>query len=354
MIVVPVALAERPYDVLIGPDVRRELAAVIAGRLPEAAQAAVVTQAGIAAAAWFGDLDPGLPFSVHEVADGEAAKSMATVETLCGAFAESGLTRSDVVIAVGGGIVTDVAGFAAATYHRGTPYVNVATTLLGQVDAAIGGKTAVNLPQGKNLVGAFWQPAAVLCDTTTLRTLSARDWACGRGEMAKYAFLGPAPDASLLELSIDEQVARCVTIKAEVVASDEREDGRRMLLNYGHTLAHALEAQGFETSADLRHGEAVAIGLVFAALLAQRLERIDEERVALHRRVVAGFDLAADLPAGADPERLVAAMARDKKARHDLTFVLDGPAGVETVRGIAPSDVLATLALMGATPVGTA
>ena len=351
MIVVPVALPERPYDVLIGPDARRELAAVIAERLPDAAQAAFVTQAGIAEQEWFGDLDPGLAFSVHRVADGEAAKSMATVEMLCSAFAESGLARSDVVVAVGGGIVTDVAGFAAATYHRGTPYVNVATTLLGQVDAAIGGKTAVNLPQGKNLVGAFWQPAAVLCDTTTLRTLSARDWACGRGEMAKYAFLGPVPDASLLELPIDEQVARCVAIKADVVASDEREDGRRMLLNYGHTLAHALEAQGFHARADLRHGEAGAIGLVFAALLAQRLGRIDEERVALHRRVVAGFDLTAELPGAADPDQLVAAMGRDKKARHDLTFVLDGPAGVEAVRGIAPSDVLATLAQMGATPV---
>jgi 5-deoxy-5-amino-3-dehydroquinate synthase len=348
MIVVPVALPDRPYDVLIGPEARRELATVIAERLPEAAQAAIVTQAAVAGADWFGDLDPGLPFSVHQIGDGEAAKSMGTVELLCRAFAESGLARRDVVVAVGGGIVTDVAGFAAAAYHRGTPYVNVATTLLAQVDAAIGGKTGVNLPQGKNLAGAFWQPAAVLCDTTTLRTLSARDWACGRGEMAKYAFLGPAPDASLLELPIDEQVARCVAIKAAVVAADEREDGGRMLLNYGHTLAHALEAQGFDTSADLRHGEAVAIGLVFAALLAKRLDRIDEGRVALHRRVVAGFDLTAALPLAADPARLVAAMGRDKKARHDLTFVLDGPAGVEVVRGIAPSDVLATLAEMRA------
>jgi 5-deoxy-5-amino-3-dehydroquinate synthase len=122
-----------------------------------------------------------------------------------------------------------------------------------------------------------------------------------------------------------------------------------MTLNYGHTLAHALEAQGFDTSADLRHGEAVAIGLVFAALLARRLGRIDEARVELHRRVVAGFDLVAALPAGADPAGLVSAMARDKKARRDLTFVLDGPAGVEAVRGIPADDVLATLAEMGAT-----
>jgi 5-deoxy-5-amino-3-dehydroquinate synthase len=348
MIVVPVPLAGRPYDVVIGTTVRRELATVVADRLGGAAQAAIVTQRAIVETDWFADLDPGLPFDVHLIDDGEAAKSMGTVEALCSAFAESGLARSDVVIAVGGGVVTDVAGFAAAAYHRGTAYVNVATTLLGQVDAAIGGKTGVNLAQGKNLAGAFWQPAAVLCDTTTLTTLSAREWACGRGEMAKYAFLGPAPDASLLDLAIDEQVARCVAIKAEVVAADEREDGRRMVLNYGHTLAHALEAQGFDTSADLRHGEAVAIGLVFAARLAHRLDRIDAERVELHRRVVAGFDLVASLPAGADPARLVAAMARDKKARHDLTFVLDGPAGVEAVRGIKADDVLATLAEMEA------
>jgi 5-deoxy-5-amino-3-dehydroquinate synthase len=348
MIVVPVPLPGRAYDVLIGPAVRRELSNVIGDRVPTAAQAAIVTQRAIAETDWFDELDPGLAYQVHRIDEGEAAKSMGTIEALCGAFAESGLARTDVVVAVGGGIVTDVAGFAAAAFHRGTPYVNVATTLLGQVDAAIGGKTGVNLAQGKNLAGAFWQPAAVLCDTTTLATLSAREWACGRGEMAKYAFLGPAPDASLLDLPIDEQVARCVAVKAEVVAADEREDGRRMTLNYGHTLAHALEAQGFDTSADLRHGEAVAIGLVFAALLARRLGRIDEARVELHRRVVAGFDLVAALPAGADPAGLVSAMARDKKARHDLTFVLDGPAGVEAVRGIPADDVLATLAEMGA------
>jgi 5-deoxy-5-amino-3-dehydroquinate synthase len=350
MIVVPVPLPDRPYDVLIGSEVRLALAQVVADRLGAARQAAVVTQRAIAETAWFAELDPQLPFEVHLVGDGEAAKSMGTVEALCSAFAESGLSRSDVVIAVGGGVVTDVAGFAAAAYHRGTAYVNVATTLLGQVDAAIGGKTGVNLAQGKNLAGAFWQPAAVLCDTTTLTTQSPREWACGRGEMAKYAFLGKTPDASLLDLPIDEQVARCVAIKAEVVAGDEREDGRRMILNYGHTLAHALEAERFGATEDLRHGEAVAIGLVFAALLAQRLGRIDAARVDLHRRVVAGFDLVADLPAGADPARLLAAMARDKKASHDLTFVLDGPAGVDVVRGVAADDVLATLADMGSAP----
>jgi 5-deoxy-5-amino-3-dehydroquinate synthase len=230
--------------------------------------------------------------------------------------------------------------------------VNVATSLLAQVDAAIGGKTGVNLPQGKNLVGSFWQPAAVLCDTETLSTLPPREWRCGRGEMAKYAFLGEGPaDTSLLELGLDEQVARCVAIKAAVVAADETEQGGRMVLNYGHTLAHALETQAFGASgADLAHGEAVAIGLVFAALLARRLGRIDDERVALHRRVVGAFDLRAELPAGSDPHGLVAAMAKDKKARHDLTFVLDGPNGIEPVHAVGESDVVATLAEMGSRP----
>jgi 5-deoxy-5-amino-3-dehydroquinate synthase len=243
--------------------------------------------------------------------------------------------------------VTDVAGFAAATYHRGTASVNVATSLLAQVDAAIGGKTGVNLPEGKNLVGAFWQPDAVLCDTETLATLPPREWACGRGEIAKYAFLGEAPRA---DQPIEEQVARCVGIKVAVVSEDEREGGRRMTLNYGHTLAHALEAAALadHNDWDLRHGEAVAIGLLFAALLAQRLGRIDDVRVNEHRKVIASFDLPTDLPAGADAEELLTFMARDKKAHQDLTFVLDGPHGVEAVRGVAPPDVVATLADMGA------
>ncbi len=270
-------------------------------------------------------LDPGVPSQVCLIPDGEEAKTLATVEELARSFARAGLSRADAVVAVGGGIVTDVAGFAAATYHRGTAYVNVATSLLAQVDAAIGGKTGVNLPEGKNLVGAFWQPNAVLCDTETLSSLPPREWACGRGEIAKYAFLGDAPTA---DQPIDEQVARCAGIKAAVVAEDEREGGRRMILNYGHTLAHALEgaAQADHHEWDLRHGEAVAIGLLFAALLAQRLGRIDEARVAEHRRVIGSFDLPTDLPPGAEAAELVAFMGRDKKAQQDLTFVLDGPA----------------------------
>jgi 5-deoxy-5-amino-3-dehydroquinate synthase len=355
MTVVPVELGERRYEVLIGDGARHRLADTVASTVPGAKRAAVVTQAGIGVG-----VDPGLPFELLTVPDGEGAKSLAVVERLCRDFARAGLSRSDVVIAVGGGVVTDVAGFAAASFHRGTAYVNVATTLLGQVDAAIGGKTGVNIPEGKNLVGAFWQPRAVVCDTEVLSTLPPREWASGRGEMAKYAFLGGiqaanGPDVSLSGLTLTEQVARCVAIKADVVVSDEREGDRRMVLNYGHTLAHALEASAFESVSgwDLRHGEAVAIGLVFAAMLAHRLGRIDDERVELHRRVVGGFDLSPLLPPGADPELLLSFMSRDKKAHHDLTFVLDGPDGVEVVRGIEEADVVATLAEMEQAEAGT-
>jgi 5-deoxy-5-amino-3-dehydroquinate synthase len=222
-------------------------------------------------------------------------------------------------------------------YHRGVQWVAVPTTLLGQVDAAIGGKTGVNLPEGKNLVGAFWQPSAVLCDTEVLETLPPREYRSGLGEMAKYHFLG---GEALVDSNLDERVAKCVAIKADVVAADEREGGRRAVLNYGHTLGHALETAGHY---DLRHGEAVAIGLVFAAVLAERLGRIDHQRVDEHRRIVGGYDLPMNLPPDADADLLVELMGRDKKAVTGMTFVLDGPGGVEQVAGVAPADVEAAL-----------
>ena len=262
------------------------------------------------------------------MADGETAKALSTVEDLCRSFAEWGLTRSDVVVSVGGGVVTDVAGFTAATYHRGVAVIHVPTTLLAQIDAAIGGKTGVNLPEGKNLVGAFWQPIAVLCDTATLDTLPEAEMRCGLGEMAKYHFL----DGSDLDgLDLNARIARCVEIKAAVVAEDEHEAGRRAVLNYGHTLGHALETVG---GYGLRHGEAVAIGLVYAAELARALGRIGDDRVAEHRRVVTRYGLSAILPEGTGSDNLMEAMARDKKAVNGLTFVLDGPDGVQLVAGV--------------------
>lgn len=322
---VTVGLGERAYDVVIGPGAAGELAAVVPAG---AKRVAVITQEGLPV-----EVDPGREHRVFLMGDGEEAKTLGTVERLCRELAQWGLTRGDAVVAVGGGVVTDTGGFTAAVYHRGVPVVFVSTTLLGQIDAAIGGKTGVNLPEGKNLVGAFWQPAAVLCDTDLLSTMPPREYRSGLGELAKYHFLG---GGDLDALPLPERVAACVRIKAEVVAADEREGGRRATLNYGHTLAHALETAG---RYDLRHGEAVAVGLVYAAELAALLGRIDDERVAEHRRVVAAYDLPASLPAGVDVDELVTLFGRDKKAVDGVTFVLDGPRGVESVTDVPRSAI---------------
>jgi 5-deoxy-5-amino-3-dehydroquinate synthase len=356
VITIPVDLGSRGYEVLVGPGAIGSLADMIPSR---AKRVVIVTQDAVGV-----EVDPGRPSEVITLPDGEKAKSFAVVEELCRAFARASLARTDAVVAVGGGVTSDVAGFAAGIYNRGIDYVNVATTLLAQVDAAIGGKTGVNLPEGKNLVGVFWQPAAVICDTDTLKTLDSREIASGRGEMAKYAFLGDEPPGTdLLSLPIDQQVAHCVALKMRVVTEDEREGGRRALLNYGHTLAHALEAAAFDGAGradtadtgggrgwDIRHGEAVAIGLVFAAELARNMGRIGDDRVELHREVVRGFGLSYNMPPGACAADLVALMARDKKAQGDLTFVLDGRAGVELVRGVDPALVADTLVAMDCDP----
>lgn len=334
MITVPVELGDRRYDVLVGAGARHRLLDV----LPVGAQrAAIVTQSDLPVT-----VDPGIEHRTFLIDQGEDAKNLETIEVLCRGFSQWGLTRNDVVVAVGGGVVTDAAGFAAAVYHRGVAVVHVATSLLAQVDAAIGGKTGVNLPEGKNLVGAFWQPAAVLCDTDVLQTLPAREYRSGLGEIAKYHFLGAE---ELADCEMDEKVARCVALKARVVAADEREGGQRALLNYGHTLAHALETA---SEYDLRHGEAVAIGLVFAATLAEALGRIDAARVDDHRRVLAAYGLPMDLPEGARADQLLMLMQRDKKALDGLTFVLDSGRGVEVVEGVGEKIVLDVLRAMGA------
>jgi 5-deoxy-5-amino-3-dehydroquinate synthase len=331
VITVEVAAGSRSYPTLVGPGARHELAALLPA---QARRAAVVTQANIGV-----EVDTGREQRVFHVPDGEAAKTMAQVESLCSEFSRWGLTRADVVVGVGGGVVTDLAGFTAAVYHRGIEVAHVPTTLLGQVDAAIGGKTAVNLPEGKNLVGAFWQPCAVLCDIETLATLPEDEFRSGCGEVAKYHFLG---GGDLDALPLAERVARCVAIKAAIVAADEREDGQRAVLNYGHTLAHVLEiAGGF----DIRHGEAVAIGLIYAAELACHLDRIDAARVAEHRRAVAAYALPTVAPP-IEHEQLLALMGRDKKAVAGLTFALereldDGSHRVEVVTDVAADDIIA-------------
>ncbi len=325
---VTVPLPDRSYPVVVGRGAIVEFARLVPA---SAKRIAVVTQAGIPER-FVPDGD------VVEIGSGEASKTLATIESLMRSFAAMGLTRHDVVVGVGGGMVTDVAGFAAASWHRGIPVVHVSTTLLGMVDASIGGKTGVNLAEGKNLVGAFWQPSGVVCDLDALDTLPEREMRCGLGEMAKYHFL---TGDDLLAMDLEERIARCVEIKAGIVASDEREGGRRALLNYGHTLAHALE---IETDHSLAHGEAVAVGLVFAAELAFELGRIDRERVDEHQRVVAGeYELTTRPPAGLDAARLLELMHRDKKALDGLTFALDGPHGVEIVTGVDETSVRSAL-----------
>jgi len=324
------------YDVVVGAGALADAGELLAGRR----RCAIVTQAGIAephAAV----LQRAVPAAeVFLVDDGEEAKSFATVESLCRRFAAWGLLRDDAVVALGGGVVGDVAGFAAATYHRGIDVVQAPTTLLAMVDSAIGGKTGVNLPEGKNLVGSFHQPVAVLADVDTLATLPAPEYRAGLGEVVKYALMGDDTLAGLLRDHaadllarepgvVTDVVARCAGYKAEVVAADpEERTGLRATLNYGHTLAHAIETVGGYA---VSHGEAVAIGLVFAGELARALERIDGREADGHRTLVASLGLPTSVPGGVDAADLVDVMRRDKKARGGLTFVLRGGSGLETV-----------------------
>ncbi len=308
----------RSYPIHIGRGAVERLTDVLPKR---AERVAVVTQSGIGI-----DVDTGRDQRTFLLEPGEQSKRLEVVGDLASEMAQWGMTRADVVVSIGGGVVSDVAGFLAASYHRGIPVVHVSTTLLGQVDAAIGGKTGVNLPEGKNLIGAFWQPTAVICEVDALGTLPPREFLSGMGELAKYHFIG---GGDLDRLPLVDRVAAAARIKADVVSGDEREGGRRAVLNYGHTLAHALETAG---AYDLRHGEAVGVGLVYAAELAHRLGRIERARVDEHYRVVARYGLSPHVPAGYDLDKLVALFSRDKKALDGITFVLDGPNGVEPVR----------------------
>ena len=332
---VPVDLPARRYDVLVGPGAIGELARVLATRR----RVAVVTQPGIQHVAIVESalVGAGIEHAVFTMGDGEDAKSLATAERLSREFAAWGLLRGDAVVAVGGGVVGDTAGFVAAIYHRGVDVVQVPTTLLAMVDAAIGGKTAVNIPEGKNLLGAFHQPIAVLSDPAVLATLPERQYRCGLGEVAKYALIdddveirtaGPAI-AAREPHAVERAIARCAAIKARFVVADELErSGVRAVLNYGHTLAHALETA---TGHALLHGEAVAVGLVFAAHLAGALERIPPSVVAAHTELVGSLGLPTRAPGGLRRDDLLAIMGRDKKASGGLTFVLAGPKGIERV-----------------------
>jgi len=341
---IDVALRDSPYEVVVGEGVRHEVASFIATHLPRARVAVVITSPEVRRQPWF-DLDFALTTLVIDVADGEAAKTLSQVDSVCEKLARHHVSRHDVIVGVGGGAITDVAGFVAAVYLRGLAVVHVPTTVVGQVDAAIGGKTAVNISAGKNLVGAFHQPAGVWCDSQTLLTLSERETTAGMGEVAKCWLIEGRSRDELEGATIEEFIEVSVGLKARIVAADEFElTGQRALLNYGHTLGHAIELVALSRDVDeLRHGEAVAIGLAFAARLARALGRVGDDVVDETDAVLRFFGLPTRLRGDFDVDELVAAMSRDKKAHHDLTFVLDGENGCEVVGGIDPRIVRETL-----------
>jgi len=322
---VEASIGDARIPVMVGEGAIFELARVLEGRWR---RLVVVVDRSVSLPAAFESVE-----AIVVVRGGEGAKQPSVLWALHEELVRLRLGRDDGLVAVGGGSVTDLVGFAAATYLRGVEYALVPTTLLAMVDAAIGGKTAVNLRGGKNLQGAFWQPVAIACDLDFLATLPNREWRSGYGELAKYCFLGaPVPAHAALR----EQVRRSIELKVSYVADDERESGRRALLNYGHTLGHAIEgaylAQGREGA--VSHGEAVAIGIAFAAHVASRLGRIGPERVAEHREVLRSYDLPSQVPEELATEELMRYLLADKKHRQGLAMVLDGPGGLEVVQGL--------------------
>src|SRR3954469_16931298 len=286
---------------------------------------------------------------------GEQSKSPDVAADLWEQMLDQGADRKTVVVALGGGVVGDLAGFVAATFTRGLRFVQIPTTLLAQVDSSVGGKVGVNLPGGKNMVGAFWQPRGVLIDVSVLATLPARESRAGLAEVVKYGVIQDEEFFAYLETNAkqvnarDEAVLtriveRCCRLKADVVEQDEREEtGLRSILNYGHTFCHAFEAAtGYQK---LLHGEGVAIGMVCAARLAQRLGRVDGAFVERQRKLLETFELPLDVP-DVDHGELIELMYRDKKVeRGKLRFVLPTRMGhVELVRDVSNEDVLASTA----------
>lgn len=298
--------------------------------------------------------DEEIEVDVIVVMPGEEAKSIDVAFSLWQGLLELGANRHTVVVAVGGGVVGDLAGFIAATYARGLRFLQVPTSLLAQVDSSIGGKVGINLPDAKNMVGAFHQPVGVLIDTTALATLPDNEYRAGMGEVIKY---GIALDAELFEYleanaaalmerrpdSLRHVITRCCHLKADVVERDEHEKtGLRAVLNFGHTFGHAFETLlGYGT---LLHGEAVAIGMVLAARLAQRLGRVDDELVARLRDLLEAFGLPTEVPK-LDPQQIIDAMVHDKKAQDGrLRFVLPKCLGqTELVDDVHEDDVRAVL-----------
>jgi len=364
---IPVGVAGKPYEVRIGRGLIDGAGAAIRPLLkrPRLAVVADETVHALHGAALAASLaSSGIEVSPVVIAPGEAAKSFAGLQALCEALLDLELDRGDLIVAFGGGVVGDLAGFAAAILKRGIDFIQVPTTLLAQVDSSVGGKTAIDTPRGKNLIGAFHQPRLVLADLGVLESLPRRELVCGYAEVIKYGLLGDAAFFEWLEasapavLALDEAalghaVGRSVAMKAEIVAEDERESGRRALLNLGHTFAHALEAEtGFGEA--LKHGEAVGIGCALAFRFSAALGLCSGQDAERASRAIA----AAGLPTRLDqlsghPFRaaaLVAHMAQDKKAEGGaLTFILARAIGAAFVaRGVDAGTVRAFLVGEGA------
>ncbi|GIQ76361.1 3-dehydroquinate synthase [Bradyrhizobium sp. RD5-C2] len=342
-VTVDVALGDRAYDIVIGRDVLASLGERIAALRP-GVRTAIVTDRTVAKH-WLEPAEAslaaaGVPTSRIVVEEGEGSKSYTTLTQVSEALIAAKIERNDLVIALGGGVVGDLAGFAAAILRRGVDFVQVPTSLLAQVDSSVGGKTGINSPQGKNLIGAFHQPVLVIADTSVLDTLSPRQFRAGYAEVAKYGILGDEAFFAWLEKNHadifsggagrEHAIATSCRAKAGVVSRDERETGERALLNLGHTFGHALEAAtGF--SDRLFHGEGVSVGMVLAAEFSAQLGMIssdDAARIARHLSAV-GLptrlqDIAGFTQEGlADADALLALMAQDKKVkRGKLTFIL--------------------------------
>ncbi|MBX9757846.1 MAG: 3-dehydroquinate synthase [Beijerinckiaceae bacterium] len=359
---VRVGLGDRAYDILIGPDLVANAGEHIA-RIAPGAACAIVTDSNVETAhlpALQASLDrAGVRHSAIVVPAGEASKSWSEFERVCEAIIGARMERKDVVVALGGGVVGDLAGFAAATIRRGMDFVQIPTSLLAQVDSSVGGKTAINSSHGKNLIGAFYQPSLVLADTGALASLPGREFRAGYAEVAKYGVIDDEPFFSWLERNwrgvftrgpeLTEAIRKSCASKASVVARDETEQGDRALLNLGHTFGHALESLTHYDSARLVHGEGVAIGVCCAMRFSARLghaSEADAERVEAHLADV-GLPTRINHVQGwnAGPDQILEAMYQDKKvSRGALTFILARGVGHSFIaRGVPGESVRAFL-----------
>jgi 3-dehydroquinate synthase len=347
------------YPILIGPNLLSTLPEQLAAL---GLRGALWLVADAAAYAHYGPAieeslrAAGYRLSCYQVPSGEATKDLSVAADLYSWMIGGGVERRDALLALGGGVAGDLAGFVAATVLRGIAFVQLPTTLLAMVDSAIGGKTGVNHPLGKNLIGAFHQPRLVLADTTSLATLPARELSAGMAEVIKHGVIRDAGlfeqlEQSRLEIGdwrstdpnlqslISHLIRRAVKVKVDVVNADERETGERMLLNYGHTLGHAIEAAaGYGV---LLHGEAVAIGMTLAARIAERLDMFDMASVERQDRLLEAYGLPTAIPPGIVPQQLIELTLRDKKVRAGrVRWVLPTAIGAATLRDDVPEELV--------------